>query len=533
MKAAAILAFSISALVAASAFAATWEGTAVVGGSGDFPDNSLTADCNSFPKDSTVDLQNLENGKIVRVTIAGGLDNPGVFIILSPSAAAELGMNSGISSRIRATVVPSSALPSPDTAVASRTQDPDFNPTLLAGPDNAAAVAAAPAAAPGETTPGAAQAAIPGGSGAVGLSGAVAPNGTEAPAVAETAGSPPSFEPEKAKVIANTVPAPPQAPAAVSQLPEAQPAASTPAAPASSGAAGASAIGPSGAATQPGATVPPAGSASAETGGPNSAQATNGAALVGGNAPTPQAAAAAAAPNLEDASAPQLPASTGGPGQPALPAPSPGASTTLTAPPPTSPEPTTEAAASGGEEKVLSLEPAAPQPPEAVTPAVGAPAAEGTPAASAAPTASAATTAPEASTPEAATPASSTPAAASTAAPSTVPPAAVPATTVASASPSWPAAVQTPVRTRQPVFLDKLEKGAYYVQVAVFSNDKNLVDAAGAFDVSWPLASEKIEGSKGEQYRLFVGPVQRDESGMFVIQLRSMGYEDAFVKQGQ
>ena len=73
---------------------------------------------------------------------------------------------------------------------------------------------------------------------------------------------------------------------------------------------------------------------------------------------------------------------------------------------------------------------------------------------------------------------------------------------------------------RLPSQIDSLEKGAYYVQVGVFASDQGLVDAASGLNVAWPLASEKISGPKGDQYRLIIGPVARDESGLYIVQLQ-------------
>jgi rare lipoprotein A (peptidoglycan hydrolase) len=107
--------------------AAVWDGSAVAGGAGDFPDEGLYGACNSFPRDTSVTVTNLENGKTVTVIITQNVDNPGVFIALSPKAAAALGMKAGSASRIRATaLVASQADTSLPPTRAGETADPDY-----------------------------------------------------------------------------------------------------------------------------------------------------------------------------------------------------------------------------------------------------------------------------------------------------------------------------------------------------------------------------------------------------------------------
>ncbi len=544
------LAFLLCSLVAVSVFAATWEGTAVIGAAADFPANGLTAACNSFPKDSTIELRNLENGKLIRVTISGGLDNPGVFIVLSPAAAAELGMKPGISSRIRATVIPFSSLPSPDAATASRSNDPDFNPSLLAAAGTAAPGPAASAEppSPSMTPPAAAS------EGSAGAN----PDTSESATEAAPDSSTPGFEPEAPTVIADQAPKAPAEPVAVTPgLAEAQPKGLAPAQESQSKAESPTATTetPPPAATAAPATAAPATAAPA-TAAPATAETANSPdaggtspTLIGGDSPK-AASPAAGVQDLAEASPPNLAPSEGaqlspdiqvppppetsvgsaatpaladaapatGPTEAAAPAESPAqpgtppssggealastAGSDETAAPAESPAPAPAESPAGGEtapsatasqpgsEQVLSLEPAAPQPPLAQ---------ESSPS-------------PELSPPQ------SAPATADTA-------------TAPTQTPS-PALAARPPATREPVLIDRLAKGSYYVQVGVYSSDSSLLEAAGSFDSSWPLASERLAGAKGELYRLFVGPVARDESGMFIVQLRALGYRDAFLRQG-
>ena len=129
--------------------AAVWDGSAVAGVTGDFPGDGLYGACNSFPRDTSVAVTNLENGKTVTVTITKNFDNPGVFIALSPKAAAELGMRAGTAARIRAVAITASqAEVSLPPARAGETADPDFNPKVYVERDKAAVKAAAAAVTP-------------------------------------------------------------------------------------------------------------------------------------------------------------------------------------------------------------------------------------------------------------------------------------------------------------------------------------------------------------------------------------------------
>ncbi|MDA8410828.1 MAG: hypothetical protein M0001_10585 [Treponema sp.] len=533
MRAGRSLVLSIVVLVALSAFAATWEGTAVVGVASDFPDNGLTAACNSFPKDSTIELRNLENGKLVRVVISGGLDNPGVFIILSPLAASELGMKPGATSRIRATVVPVSSLPSPDTATASRSLDPDFNPALLATADagtqattpaDAGTQATTPAAAPASTAGSVVPAVIP----ATGQapSDASQPSPTDAGAAASPGPAPAADATAPTEAGQTSAPGTDMASGATTSASGATTSASgatTPAGPDTATVIGGDTPVPiSGAAPPPPANLPQASEPSlppSETG-----------TVLGGDQPTAPPApvpsgnladATPATPPAPLAGAPETAASNataanaaGGPAPataaPATAAPETAATATTppaetspaTALPATAPPPPEAAAApapsGGGSEQVLSLEPASARPP---------------PQPASQPETGASTTAP--STPEA-TP-STSPAAPASAAPAAASGTAAPA----------------PLASRHPIPIETLEKGSYYLQVGVFGSDQGLVDAASRLDLSWPIASEKIAGPKGDQYRLLVGPVLRDDSGLYIIRLKSLGYRDAFVRKGQ
>jgi hypothetical protein len=129
----------------------SWEGTARVAAEGELPETGNYAATNSFPRNTVVDISNLENGKTVRVVVASSLRRPGFLAILSRDAAAALGIQDRSLSRISVNLPsgPTAYIPLPqsqgetDPAEGGRADNPDQ--TLLPG--------ALPAAADSEFSP--------------------------------------------------------------------------------------------------------------------------------------------------------------------------------------------------------------------------------------------------------------------------------------------------------------------------------------------------------------------------------------------
>ena len=81
--------------------------------------------------------------------------------------------------------------------------------------------------------------------------------------------------------------------------------------------------------------------------------------------------------------------------------------------------------------------------------------------------------------------------------------------------------------------LEGLSKGSYYVQIGVYGSNESLSGAVDGFRSTYPLAVEQIAAKGGAHaYRLYIGPLSRDESGLVLFKIKSMGYRDAFLKQG-
>jgi hypothetical protein len=95
----------IALLIALSLFAVTvlfsWEGAATAAPEGALPAKGFYVATNSFPKNTVVDITNLETKKTTRAIVANGLDTPGLLAIVSREAAELIGMRRGSVSTIR------------------------------------------------------------------------------------------------------------------------------------------------------------------------------------------------------------------------------------------------------------------------------------------------------------------------------------------------------------------------------------------------------------------------------------------------
>ncbi|TVR85284.1 MAG: SPOR domain-containing protein [Spirochaetaceae bacterium] len=108
-----------------------WEGSAVVGRFGDFPPGGLFAASNAFPRNSMVTVTDGRSGRQVRVIVVSRVDDPGVFLLLSPEAGQELGLRAGGSTQVSAAPVRSTLPESPVPALVDEpalSPDPDVNP---------------------------------------------------------------------------------------------------------------------------------------------------------------------------------------------------------------------------------------------------------------------------------------------------------------------------------------------------------------------------------------------------------------------
>jgi hypothetical protein len=78
----------------------------------------------------------------------------------------------------------------------------------------------------------------------------------------------------------------------------------------------------------------------------------------------------------------------------------------------------------------------------------------------------------------------------------------------------------------------KLEETSYYLQVGAFKNPESAKDAIEEIAPGFPQIVLPIEKADETVYRVFVGPLNEDESGIILYQFRSKGYKDAFIRKG-
>lgn len=116
--------------------ASVWEGSAAVAAVlGELPQEGYYAATNSFPRNTVVDVTNLETGKTIRVIVSTGLDSPGLLAILSQDAAKSIGLQPKSIGRISMKAPADPVAFSRFTEEISAGGDPDYNPRAMVTAD--------------------------------------------------------------------------------------------------------------------------------------------------------------------------------------------------------------------------------------------------------------------------------------------------------------------------------------------------------------------------------------------------------------
>jgi hypothetical protein len=131
---AAIYFFTIGILIGAS----IWEGSARIAPTGVLPATGYYAATNAFPKNTTVIVINLENGKTIQVTVTATLDNSSYssfLILLSKEAADAIALPSSYPGRVRImeAIDPVTMLPPLENKISNG--DPDYDPMAVINSD--------------------------------------------------------------------------------------------------------------------------------------------------------------------------------------------------------------------------------------------------------------------------------------------------------------------------------------------------------------------------------------------------------------
>jgi hypothetical protein len=101
MKKRLIFAFIIAASIFMFLGASPWEGSAAIAPNGELPITGYYIATNAFPRNTVVDITNIETGRSTRVIVSNVLTSPGLLAIVSREAGELIGMRAGSLSRIR------------------------------------------------------------------------------------------------------------------------------------------------------------------------------------------------------------------------------------------------------------------------------------------------------------------------------------------------------------------------------------------------------------------------------------------------
>ena len=76
-----------------------------------------------------------------------------------------------------------------------------------------------------------------------------------------------------------------------------------------------------------------------------------------------------------------------------------------------------------------------------------------------------------------------------------------------------------------------LTKGSFYVQVGRFKDILNVESFVQMYGKQYPVAIEKSSTAKEVFYKVYVGPLQKDERGAALETFQKLGFKDAFLKK--
>lgn len=503
----AIFAMAFALIPVTSAWA-VWEGNAGIAAVGEFPGSGLFIRSDMFPKNTVVEIRNLENEKTAKAVVTGSSGVPGLVAMLSPQTADALGMKSGSVARVRISVPTVVERPAAGTYVeetSAVSEDPDANPAIAA----TETVAATDAVALTDVSPAEAIAAAD----AAAATDAVAPAEAIEPTAAMAEAEAPATEPveenaepaeiagtdETAESVENVEP---ETNASIAETEaDTDIASETADAPIDE-------IAPEAVETAEAADTPEIVPAIVAV--PESAEATE-------PVDEPELAITdETAPVDEIVPAPEAEAVT------ALDA----AAVVAEAAPEAEPETTSD-------ETIVTLVPTDALPPEAPSvepssiPLVDA-IAEATP------------EEPAIIVPEVVAPV--------VVAPIPVAPQEKPAIADVPAAPAIPAAVVAPAASGTSVaastaavamstadlpIIASLSKGSYYIQIGAYADAKNVRSILDKYGKKYPVAVEKTTNKNGECLKVYIGPVMKDEYGAVLEKFKANGFKDAFVRKGQ
>ena len=77
--------------------------------------------------------------------------------------------------------------------------------------------------------------------------------------------------------------------------------------------------------------------------------------------------------------------------------------------------------------------------------------------------------------------------------------------------------------------LKDLEAGKYYIQIAAYGSDENILDVINKYGNNYPITIVPMAGGKTKQ--VLIGPVSMDEYKVVLERFKSYGFKDAFLRK--
>ena len=83
----------------------------------------------------------------------------------------------------------------------------------------------------------------------------------------------------------------------------------------------------------------------------------------------------------------------------------------------------------------------------------------------------------------------------------------------------------------EPYTAQTLTKGAFYVQIGRFKDMLNVDSFVQRYGKQYPIAVEKSSTTNEVFYKVYIGPLQKDEQGAALETFQKLGFKDAFLKK--
>ena len=90
---------------------------------------------------------------------------------------------------------------------------------------------------------------------------------------------------------------------------------------------------------------------------------------------------------------------------------------------------------------------------------------------------------------------------------------------------------EAPAKAKEPYTVDALETGAFYVQIGRFKDPLNVESFVRQYGKHYPVTVEKSPVAKETFYKVYIGPLKKDEQGATLEIFRRLGFKDAFLKK--